>query len=117
MRALLTPCYEQAYAMQTGSPPIKAARLQATNLRESIKANNSAQGGRSVAYRVIFDTTSEDANGPPRILDPNAGQWSATDAIMYGEIAVDDFVIHHDDNGTAVMIEPRVVRDTLKRMK
>ncbi|KAI0443920.1 putative penicillin-binding protein [Xylaria telfairii] len=106
----------EAYAMQTGSPPIKAARLQATNLRESINASHAAQSSRRVAYRVIFDTTNEDMDGPPHILDPNAKQWSATDAIMYGEIAVDDFVIHLDDNGTAVMIEPKVVRDTLKRM-
>ncbi|KAI0459974.1 putative penicillin-binding protein [Xylaria acuta] len=107
----------EAYAMQTGGSRIKEPRLQATNLRESSNAGHAGQSARRVAYRVIFDTTSEGTNGPPRILDPNASQWSSTDSIIYGEIAVDDFVIHLDANGTAVMIEPRVVRDTLKRTK
>ncbi|TGJ85756.1 hypothetical protein E0Z10_g3004 [Xylaria hypoxylon] len=105
----------QAYAAQTGSSPFNFARLQATNLRDPSVANHTAQGNRRVAYRLIFDTTSEDPNGPPRILDLNSHQWSATDSIMYGEIGVDDFVVHLDANGTAMMIEPRVVRDTLRR--
>ncbi|KAI0403229.1 putative penicillin-binding protein [Xylaria palmicola] len=106
----------QAYALQTGSPPIRYARLQVTNLEESSAVGRDARGVRRVAYRVIFDTTSDDMAGPPRILDPQAHQWSATDAIMYGEIGVDDFVVHVDAEGTAVMIEPRVVRDTLQRL-
>ncbi|KAI0871407.1 putative penicillin-binding protein [Hypoxylon argillaceum] len=95
----------EAYAVGTGSPPIRAARLQATNLR----------GPGRMAYRLIFDTTSDDTDGPPRVLNPNAHQWDQTDSPMYGEIGVDDFVVHFDANGTAVMIEPRVVRDTLQR--
>ncbi|KAJ2986061.1 hypothetical protein NUW58_g5208 [Xylaria curta] len=102
----------QAYAKQTGSPPIKYARLQATSLYEVSKT----PGIRSVAYRVIFDTLNEDHGRLPRILDPGAHQWSATDSIVYGGIGVDDFVVHFDVNGTAVMIEPRVVRDMLRRL-
>ncbi|KAI1745958.1 putative penicillin-binding protein [Xylaria scruposa] len=107
----------EAYAMQTGSSHVKNPRIQATNLQSSSHANNATQGIQRVACRVIFDMTSEDSARPPRILDPNANQWIVTDSIMYGEIAVDDFVIHLDPNGTAVMIEPRVVRDTLRRTK
>ena len=103
----------QAYAAQTGSPPIKTARFQATNLQDPAPTNDTAQGNRHVAYRVIFDTAIEDPNGPPRIFKPDSRQWSATDSIMYGEIGVDDFVVHLDANGTAAMIEPRVVRDIL----
>ncbi|KAI0427079.1 putative penicillin-binding protein [Xylaria sp. FL1042] len=105
----------QAYAAQTGSTPINSFRLQATNLQDWAPANHTAQVNRRVAYRVVFDTAIKASKGPPRIFDPNAHQWSATDSIMYGEIGVDDFVVHLDANGTAVMIEPRVVRDTLRR--
>ncbi len=105
----------QAYAAQTGSPPINSARLQATNLRDLALETHTARGNRRVAYRAIFDTTSEDLNGPPRILDPSSHEWSSIDSIMYGEISVDDFVVHLDADGTAMMIEPRVVRDTLWR--
>ncbi|KAI1352176.1 putative penicillin-binding protein [Xylaria sp. FL0043] len=105
----------QAYAAQTGSTPINSVRLQATNLEDWTSANHTAQINRRVAYRAIFDTTTEASKGPPRILDPNSHQWSATDSIMYGEIGVDDFVVHLDANGTAAMIEPRVVRDVLWR--
>ncbi|KAI0977035.1 putative penicillin-binding protein [Xylaria arbuscula] len=105
----------QAYAAQTGSTPVNSVRLQATNLRDLAHANHTTQGDQRVAYRVIFDTTIEDTKGPPRILDPNSHQWSSTDSIMYGEIGVDDFVVHLDTHGTAAMIEPRVVRDTLWR--
>lgn len=105
----------EAYATGTGSPPIRFLRLQATNLREPSDVDRETRSVRRVAYRVIFDTTSEDLNGPPRILNPNTHQWSSTDSPFYGEIAVDDFVVHLDANGTAMMVEPRVVRDILQR--
>ncbi|KAI1131191.1 putative penicillin-binding protein [Nemania abortiva] len=104
--------FVNAYAVGTGSQPVQAVRIQATNLQDS---GDTAQGGRRVAYRISFDMSSEDSDGPPRILDPNAGQWGVTDSPLYGGIGVDDFVVHFDANGTAVMIEPRVVRDTLHR--
>ncbi|KAI1365849.1 putative penicillin-binding protein [Xylaria arbuscula] len=106
----------QAYAAQTGSAPIRSARLQATNLVDAHAApanHTAAEENRRVAYRVVFDTTAEeDPKGPPRILKPDACQWGKTDSIMYGEIGIDDFVVHLQANGTAVLIEPRVVRDT-----
>ncbi|KAJ8129483.1 hypothetical protein O1611_g4147 [Lasiodiplodia mahajangana] len=102
----------EAYAIGTGSPSVRAVRIQATNLQD---LGDIEQGGRQVAYRISFDTSSEGTPGPPRILDPNAHQWSSTDSPLYGGIGVDDFVVHFDTNGTAVMIEPRVVRDILQR--
>ncbi|KAI0106482.1 putative penicillin-binding protein [Nemania sp. FL0031] len=101
-----------AYAIGTGSSPVRAVRIQATNLQDS---SNIAEGGHQVAYRISFDMSSEDMTGPPRILDPNAHQWTSTDSPIYGGIGIDDFVVHFDTNGTAVMIEPRVTRDTLQR--
>ncbi|KAI1113680.1 putative penicillin-binding protein [Nemania sp. NC0429] len=105
----------EAYAVGTGSSPVRFLRLQATNLREPSDVDHNARSIRRVAYRVIFDTTSEDSDGPPRILNPNTHQWSSTDSPFYGEIAVDDFVVHIDANGTATMVEPRVLRDILQR--
>jgi hypothetical protein len=107
----------QAYAAQTGSRPVKAVRLQATNLRETAGTSHIAQSARRVAYRALFDMTTEDPNGPPRIMDPNSNQWGTVDSNMYGEIGVDDFVVYLDANGTAVMLEPRVVRDVLRRVR
>ncbi|KAI3321348.1 beta-lactamase/transpeptidase-like protein [Xylariaceae sp. AK1471] len=104
-----------AYSVETGGIPVKAVRFQATNLQESSSASHTARGARRVAYRAIFDTTDQDTNGPARIMDPNSNSWGQFDANVYGEIAVDDFVVHLDANGTAVMIEPRVTRDTLLR--
>ncbi|GAW26801.1 putative beta-lactamase transpeptidase-like [Rosellinia necatrix] len=105
----------QAYALQSGSSPIRSVRFQASNLRGSPHAGRTTRDAHRVAYRLIFDTTGEDQNGPARVLDPISNQWSAADSIMYGEIGVDDFVVHFDANGTAMMIEPRVVRDKLQR--
>lgn len=105
----------EAFAIGTGSPPIRFLRLQATNLRDPSDVGHDTRSVGRVAYRVIFDTTSEEPNGPPRILNPNAHQWSSTDSPFYGEIAVDDFVVHLDANGTAIMVEPRVMRDILQR--
>lgn len=106
----------EAFAAGTGSPPVRSLRLQATNLREPSVVDHKTRSVRRAAYRVIFDTTSEDLNGPPRILDPNAHQWGSTDSPFYGKIAVDDFVVHLDANGTATMVEPRVLRDILQRV-
>jgi hypothetical protein len=105
----------QAYAAETGGPPIKSIRLQATNLQESSNASHIAWGARRVAYRAIFDTSNQDTSGPPRIMDQNSSWWSSVDSIVYGEIGIDDFVVHFDANGAAIMIEPRAVRDTLLR--
>jgi len=107
----------QAYSAQTGNRPIKAIQLQATNLQESAGTSHIGQSARRVAYRALFDMTIEDPNGLPRIIDPNAGQWGSVDSNMYGEISVNDFVVHLGANGTAVMLEPRIVRDVLRRVR
>ncbi|KAI1178453.1 putative penicillin-binding protein [Nemania sp. FL0916] len=101
------------YAVGTGSPPVRAVRLQATNLQDSSNTNRTTRNTNRVAYRAIFDNPVED--GVLRIMDPNAGKWGAADTPTYGEIAIDDFVIHLGANGTAMMVEPRAMRDTLQR--
>ena len=104
----------QAYASQTGSPPIKVA-LQATNLGYSSYSQGNDVRSHRVAYRAIFERTTE-STGQHRIMDPSAGLWSSVDTPMYGEIAVDNFVVHFDHSGVAFAIEPRVMRDTLYKV-
>ncbi|KAI1821986.1 putative penicillin-binding protein [Xylaria intraflava] len=70
--------------------------------------------GHRVTYRVAFDMTGEDPDGPPRVLDQGS-QWDAIDLIVYGDVSVYDLVICFDANGTAITIEPRVLRDVLHR--
>ncbi|KAJ0419587.1 beta-lactamase/transpeptidase-like protein [Aspergillus carlsbadensis] len=110
-----------AYASETGSPPIKSIYLQATNLGEyRPKSHHEGNIGspRSVAYRAIFerDMKGDLAASQQRIIDTSApGTWSSVDSPMYGEIAIDEFVIHVDQSGIAFAIEPRVMRETLYR--
>jgi hypothetical protein len=111
----------QQYAEQTGGGRISAIRLQVTNLESPSGAKYGVNGVRRVAYRAIFDTNGGESNfAQPlskrsRIFDPAAHQWSAVDNPMYGEIASDDFLLHFDQNGRAIAVEPRVAREFLYR--
>lgn len=102
----------KAYASQTGSPPIKVS-LQATNLAGLPTGQGNDVGSYHGAYRAIFEKDTSEPTGQHRIMDQSAGLWSSIDTPMYGEIAVDDFVVHFDHSGIAFAIEPRVMRDTL----
>lgn len=102
----------QAYASQTGSSPIKVS-LQATNLADLPTGQGNDVGSHQVAYRAIFEQDTSEPTGQHRIMDPSASLWSSIDTPMYGEIAVDDFVVHFDHSGIAFAIEPRVMRETL----
>lgn len=97
----------QAYADATKGGVIESIRLYPTGLYASGKA----------AFRAVLQTVPSDFNSLiPRILDPRASQWSAMDQLMYGEVAVDDFVFRLDGQGRAVAVEPRVLRQTLQRV-
>ncbi|KAG2414320.1 hypothetical protein HFD88_003511 [Aspergillus terreus] len=105
----------EAYASQTGSLPVKVM-LQMTNIGYSPNNQGNDIGSRRVAYRAIFETDTGELNGQQRIMDQSAGIWSAVDTPMYGEIAIDEFVVHLDHSGVALAIEPRVMRDTLYKV-
>ncbi|OAQ77943.1 penicillin-binding protein [Purpureocillium lilacinum] len=97
----------QAYADATKGGVIESIRLYPTGLYAPGKA----------AFRAVLQTVPSDFNSSiPRILDPRASQWSAMDQLMYGEVAVDDFVFRLDGHGRAVAVEPRVLRQTLQRV-
>ncbi|GFG25000.1 hypothetical protein IFM61606_04926 [Aspergillus udagawae] len=105
----------QAYASQTGSPPIKVI-LQATNLGYSPHSQGNDVRSRRVAYRAIFQKDTSEPTGQHHIMDQSAGLWSSVDTPMYGEIAIDEFVVHLDHSEIAFAIEPRVMRDTLYKV-
>lgn len=105
----------QYYASATGSPPIQSFRLQATNLQT--ESGNQTLEHRQVAYRASFEMVHTNTDHGLFIMDPNAHYWSSVDRSMYGEISVDDFVVHLNQTGTAIKIEPRVVRDSLHRIE
>jgi hypothetical protein len=105
----------EAYASQTGSLPLKVM-LQMTNIGYSPNNQGNDVESRRVAYRAIFETDTNGSTGQHRIMDQSAGLWSAVDSPMYGEIAIDEFVVHLDHSGVALAIEPRVMRDTLYKV-
>jgi hypothetical protein len=43
------------------------------------------------------------------------GSWGGVDAVMYGNVALDEFLFHFDEYGRAVGIEPRMFRVTLQK--
>ncbi|KND89505.1 hypothetical protein TOPH_05786 [Tolypocladium ophioglossoides CBS 100239] len=97
----------QAYADATDGGVIESIRLYPTGLRAPGEA----------AFRAILQTlpVGYDAS-VPRIMDPGVHQWSAVDQLMYGEVAVDDFVFRLDGQGRAVAVEPRVLRQTFEKV-
>ncbi|KAE8337423.1 hypothetical protein BDV24DRAFT_177523 [Aspergillus arachidicola] len=106
----------QAYAAQPGSPSIKSIRLQATNIESMPTVQGKDIGSRRVTYRAMFERDRSHGTGPRQIMDQSEGLWSSVDTPMYGEVAVDYFVVHLDRSGVAVAIEPRVMRDTLYKV-
>ncbi|KAL5358460.1 beta-lactamase/transpeptidase-like protein [Aspergillus floccosus] len=105
----------QAYASQTGSPPIKVM-MQATNIGSVSNSQGNDVGTRRVAYRALFERDTSVPTAQHRIMNQSAGLWSSVDTPMYGEVAIDEFVVHLDHSGLAFAIEPRVMRDTLYKV-
>ncbi|KID84587.1 Beta-lactamase/transpeptidase-like protein [Metarhizium guizhouense ARSEF 977] len=106
----------QAYSDGTGGGTIKSIRLYPfiTNTKD---ASSTGSSGSQASFRAILET--EPVNYGPRvlrILNADAGQWGRIDQLMYGEIAVDDFTFQMDGHGIATAVQPRVMRDTLKRV-
>ncbi|KAK5996694.1 Beta-lactamase-like protein sdnR [Cladobotryum mycophilum] len=98
----------QAYANATRGGHIQSVRLYPAG----IKAQNQA------AYRAVFQTVPYDSDPSTHfVFDPAAEIWATPDNLVYGAIAVDDFVFRLDDQGAATAVEPRVLREVLERTK
>ncbi|KAL4909606.1 beta-lactamase/transpeptidase-like protein [Aspergillus multicolor] len=104
----------QDYASRTGSLPVKV-RLQATNLEYPPNIPGKDFKSRRVAYRAVFEKDTSQHQLQNRIMDQSA-LWSSIDTPTYGGIAVDQFIVHLNSSGSAVAIEPRVLRDMLHKV-
>lgn len=97
----------QAYSNATRGGEIKSLRLLPTGLRS----------GNQASYRAIVNITSYQYDpSVDYVFDPQANLWGAPDQLMYGGIAIDDFVFHLDGRGRSAAIEPRVLRETYQRL-
>ncbi len=98
----------QTYASATNGGEIQAVRLYPTDLIETYC------GGSRVGYRAVFESA------PPkmkvrRVIDQSLSMWQQVDQTIYGNVGADEFVFEFDAWGTAIAVEPRVLRTTLKR--
>ncbi|KAK8913226.1 Beta-lactamase-like protein sdnR [Metarhizium anisopliae] len=106
----------QAYSDGTGGGTIKSIRLYPF-IMNTEDASSTGPSGTQASFRAILETEPVNYDsGVLRILNADAGQWGRIDQLMYGEIAVDDFIFQLDGHGIATAVQPRVMRDTLKRV-
>lgn len=98
----------QAYANATRGGQIQSVRLFPSGLQTRSRA----------AYRAIFQRVLPDDDASVhKVFDPAAGTWGMPDQLMYGGIAVDEFVFHVDAGRRAAAVEPRVLRAVYKRLE
>lgn len=98
----------QAYANATRGGQIQSVRLFPSGL----------QTRNGAAYRAIFQRVLSDGDASVhRVLDPAAGTWGMPDQLMYGGIAVDEFVFHVDAGKHSAAVEPRVLRAVYQRLE
>lgn len=96
----------QAYSNATRGGEIKSLRLFPTGLRS----------GNQAAYRAIVNVTPYQYEpSVDFVFDQQANIWGTPDQLMYGGIAIDDFVFHLDSMGVSAAVEPRVLREVYQR--
>lgn len=99
----------QWYANATGGGNVESVKLYTTNTIDGFPGR-----GRRQSYRAIFNTNAT-AIDNTRIMDPSGSAWGNVDQLMYGNIAVDDFMFHFDVDGAAVEVELPALKISLKR--
>lgn len=72
-----------------------------------------------VSFRGILQVLPVDDSANSQTSDGNifskSCTWSGIDGFQYGLNAADDFLFHVDDFGSANSVEPRILRQTLRR--
>ncbi|KAM0512332.1 hypothetical protein ACHAPE_009028 [Trichoderma viride] len=97
----------QAYSNATRGGEIKSLRLLPAGL----------QSGNRVSYRAIVNIIPYQYDpSVDYVFDPQANLWGTPDQLMYGGVAIDDFVFHLDGRGRSAAIEPRVLREIYQRL-
>lgn len=90
-------------------------QLRAVTLYPMNLEDQDGKGGKTTrhAFRALIETAVAGGDGDdvPRVEDPNAVQWELLDAFQYGGIGLEEFVFEIDEEGAAVAVEPRVMRE------
>lgn len=79
-------------------------RLYPTNLVQT--------SPRQQAFRAVFELLPTRVD---RSVFSVCGSWGGVDGVFYGDIAIDEFLFHFDEQGRAVSIEPRFLRVILQK--
>ncbi|RBQ78067.1 hypothetical protein FVER14953_03457 [Fusarium verticillioides] len=84
------------------------------------------EGSKRVSFRGVFEAhladespSEAETNTTEASVGPFSGgclSWGGVDSLTYGNIGVDDFEFEIDDNGKAIGLTPRVMRETLKKV-
>jgi hypothetical protein len=68
---------------------------------------------RQLAFRAVFEVLPNEAR---KGAFSACGSWGGVDGVMYGNVAVDEFVFQFDEYGKAVSVEPKTLRITLQKI-
>lgn len=103
--------FAQGYSDSTGNGAITNIRVLPTDL-STVDAS-----GTNISYRAIIEALPAAYNPvTTRVFNVNASAWDKVDLIMYGNVAVDDFVFHLKSTGVADSVNIRVLRDVLHKV-
>ena len=87
-------------------PAALSLRLYPTNLR-------SASGsGSKIAFRAVL----QDQNAPADAGTPTCITWMGVETLVYGSVALDEFVFDLGEHGQAEGVEIPALRTTLRKM-
>ncbi|KAI1111601.1 beta-lactamase/transpeptidase-like protein [Nemania sp. NC0429] len=92
----------------------QSARLYPSNLRAA-----SLSKSRPGTYdsRLGFRSTYYKASQPGEVQDPCLPAWTALGAPLYGQVALDDWVFEMQENGHAEVLDVRLLRLKMNRVK
>lgn len=88
--------------------PNPSIRLYSTGLKKKL-----SDGRSKVSWRAVVESAEE---GSTESVFPSCLSSTGVDGLMYGSIALDDFIFTVGSDGLAESLEPRVLRSTLKRV-
>lgn len=100
----------QAYSEATSGVGLESVRLY------PMGPQSSTENGFQAAYRAVFQADTKAGSQQGRLFRSEVGTWTSIDLLIYGRNAVDDFLFHMSNNGTALSVEPRALNISLSRV-
>ncbi|KAI0401665.1 beta-lactamase/transpeptidase-like protein [Xylaria palmicola] len=92
----------------------QSARLYPSNLKAT---SISEHGPGTYVSRLGFRATYFNATQPGKVQDPCLSTWTALGAPLYGQVALDDWVFEMSEDGQAEVLEVRLLRLRMERVK